>query len=261
MSNIHPTAIIDPHAKIGENVEIGPYAIIGPDVTLGDGCVIHPHAVIDGNTTLGKDCQVFESAHIGGKTQDLKFKEGNKTFVKIGDRTVLREFTTVNCGTNDGESTIIGDDCLLMAYCHVAHGCVLGNHIIVSNATQFAGEVHVGDWAVISGLIGCHQFVRIGCQAMVGGGTVIKQDVAPYFITDGSGGNGVHAFDVNHVGLRRRGFPDETIRALHTACRILCHSGLTVSAAIEQIRKDLPDLPEIRTLIEFFQTTKRGVIR
>ena len=255
---IHPTAIIDPHAVLGENLEIGPYAVIGPDVVLGDGCQIHAHAVIDGNTTLGKDCQVFESAHIGGKTQDLKFKTGNVTYVKIGDRTVLREFVTVNCGTNAGESTVIGDDCLLMAYCHVAHGCVLGNHVIVSNATQFAGEVHVGDWAVISGLVGCHQFIRIGCHAMIGGATVLKQDAAPYIITDG---NDAHTFGVNLVGLKRRGFPAETVHALHAAYKLLCKSGMNISDAVQAVREQVPDLPEVRTLVEFFETTKRGVIR
>ena len=145
MTSIHQTAIVEPGAQIGQDVSIGAYAVVGPEVRLGDRCQIQSHAVIDGATTLGADCQVFPFAHIGGKTQDLKFKDGNRTYVKVGDRTVLREYVTVNCGTKDGESTIIGDDCLIMAYCHLAHGCVFGNHVIVSNSTQFAGEVNVGD--------------------------------------------------------------------------------------------------------------------
>ncbi len=260
MNDIHSTAIVNPAAKLGDGICIGPYAVIGPDVTLGDGCEIHAHAVIDGNTTLGDHCQIFEGAHIGGKTQDLKFKEGNRTYVKIGDRTVLREFVTVNCGTNDGESTVVGSDCLIMAYCHIAHGCVFGNHIIVSNGSQFAGEVNVGDWAVISGLVGVHQFVRIGAHSMIGGGSLIKQDCAPYFLYDGGAGR-VCAYGVNTVGLTRRGFPKETIAALHVACKRLCHDGMNVTDAIESIKKDCPDIPEVREVIEFFKTTKRGVIR
>lgn len=258
MSGIHPTAIVAPEAKIGSDVTVGPYAIVGPGVELGDGCEIQTHAVVDGDTTLGPGCQVFPFAHIGGKTQDLKFKEGNRTYVKVGARTVLREYVTINCGTKDGESTVLGDDCLIMAYCHLAHGCVFGNHVIVSNSSQFAGEVTVGDWAVISGLVGVHQFVRIGCHAMIGGGSVLKQDAAPYFITDGAP---AAAHGINTIGLSRRGFSRETITALRDCYKLLCHDGLNVSDAIVAIRESVPDLPEVRTLVEFFQTTQRGVIR
>ena len=258
MTTIHPTAIVDPAAKLGDGVEVGPYAIVGPGVTLGAGTVVQAHAVVDGDTTLGENCQVFPFAHIGGKTQDLKFKEGNRTFVKVGDRTVLREYVTINCGTKDGESTIVGDDCLIMAYCHLAHGCVFGNHVIVSNGSQFAGEVHVGDWAVISGLVGVHQFVRIGAHAMVGGGSLLKQDAAPYFITDG---HPATAHGINVVGLSRRGFPKETVEALRDAYKLLCRDGLNVSDALAAIRETVPDLPEIRALADFFATTQRGVIR
>ena len=258
MTNIHPTAIVDPAAKLGDGVQVGPYAIVGPGVTLGAGTVVQAHAIVDGDTTLGENCQVFPFAHIGGKTQDLKFKEGNRTFVKVGARTVLRECVTINCGTKDGESTILGDDCLIMAYCHLAHGCVFGNHVIVSNVTQFAGEVTVGDWAVVSGLVGAHQFVRIGAHAMIGGATPLRQDAAPYFITDGSP---AACCGVNVVGLGRRGFPKETIEALRAAYKLLCHSGLNVTDALARIETELPDLPEIRELAEFFRTSKRGVIR
>ena len=258
MTSIHPTAVVAPEARLGENVTVGPYAVVGPEVELGDGCEIQAHAVVDGATTLGPQCQVFPFAHIGGKTQDLKFKEGNRTFVKVGARTVLRECVTINCGTKDGESTILGDDCLIMAYCHLAHGCVFGNHVIVSNASQFAGEVTVGDWAVISGLVGVHQFVRVGAHAMIGGATMLKQDAAPYFITDG---HPAATFGVNVVGLTRRGFAKGTIDALRAAYKLLCHDGLNVSDAIAAIERDVPDLPEVREIVEFFRTTKRGVIR
>ena len=258
MTDIHPTAIVAPGAKLGEGVSVGPYAVIGPEVELGDGCQIQSHAVVDGSTVLGPQCQVFPFAHIGGKTQDLKFKEGNRTFVKVGARTVLREYVTINCGTKDGESTTLGDDCLIMAYCHLAHGCVFGNHVIVSNSSQFAGEVSVGDWAVISGLVGVHQFVRIGTHAMIGGGTVLKQDAAPYFVTDG---NPAAAHGINTIGLSRRGFQRETTMALRDCYKLLCHDGLNVSDAIVAIRESVPDIPEVRTLVEFFRSTQRGVIR
>lgn len=258
MTTIHPTAVVAPQAQLGEDVSVGPYAVVGPEVVLGDRCEIQAHAVVDGATTLGPDCQVFPFAHLGGKTQDLKFKEGNKTYVKVGARSVLRECVTINCGTKDGESTVLGDDCLIMAYCHLAHGCVFGNHVIVSNASQFAGEVTVGDWAVISGLVGVHQFVRIGCHAMVGGGTLLKQDVPPYFITDG---HPAATYGVNHVGLTRRGFSKESIDALRSAYKLLCHAGLNVSDAIVRIRAEVPATPEVATLLEFFETSKRGVVR
>ena len=257
-NEIHPTAVVAPEARLGADVRIGPYAVIGPHVELGDRCEIQAHAVVDGDTTLGPDCQVFPFAHVGGKTQDLKFREGNRTFVKVGARTVLRECVTINCGTKDGESTILGDDCLIMAYCHLAHGCVFGNHVIVSNGSQFAGEVRVGDWAVISGLVGVHQFVRIGAHAMVGGGSLLKQDAAPYFITDG---HPATAHGINVVGLSRRGFPKETVEALRDAYKLLCRDGLNVSDAIAAIRETVPDLPEIRALTDFFATSQRGVIR
>ena len=258
MVSIHPSAVVDPAAKLGEGVEIGPYAVVGPEAEIGDRCRIQAHAVVDGATTLGPDCQVFPFAHVGGKTQALKFRDGNKTYVKVGARTVLRECVTINCGTKDGESTVLGDDCLIMAYCHLAHGCRFGNHVIVSNATQFAGEVEVGDWAVVSGLVGVHQFVRIGCHAMIGGGTLLKQDAAPYFVTDG---NPAAAHGINVVGLQRRGFPPETVSALRTAYKTLCREGKNVGDAVAAIRASSPDLPEIRTLLDFFLSTQRGVIR
>ena len=258
MTQIHPTAVVAPEAQLGEDVTVGPYAVVGPEAEIGDSCEIQAHAIVDGATTLGPRCQVFPFAHIGGKTQDLKFKEGNKTFVKVGDRTVLREYVTINCGTKDGESTIVGDDCLIMAYCHLAHGVVFGNHVIVSNATQFAGEVTVGDWAVISGLVGVHQFVRIGAHAMIGGGTLLKQDAAPYFITDGTP---PACCGVNVVGLGRRGFAKETMEALRAAYKLLCREGLNVTAALERIEAELPDLPELRALADFYRASQRGVIR
>ena len=257
-TSIHPMSVVDPKAQIGENVEIGPFCVIGPDARIGDGTRLLSNVVVDGHTTLGRDCIVHPHARIGGPTQDLKY-DGGTTYVEIGDRTVLRECVTVNCGTRDGEVTRIGSDCLLMAYCHAAHGVVLGNGVIVSNGTQFAGEVVVEDKAVVSGLVGFHQFVRVGTMAMIGGVQKITQDVPPYMIVDGNGK--AEVVGINRVGLTRRGVSEETQTALRQAHRILCRSGLLATAALARIEAELPPLPELKHLVEFFRASKRGVLR
>lgn len=255
MSKIHSTAIIEDGAKIGEDVEIGPYAVVGPEAVIGNRVKIHGHAMISGSTILHDEVQVFPFAHIGGKTQDLKFAEGNKTYVEVGERTVLREYVTVNCGTSDGESTVIGKDCLIMAYCHVAHGCVLGNRVIISNSTQLAGEVTVEDYATISGLCGFHQFTRVGRYCMVSAASTIKQDVLPYMITEGDVARGL-----NIVRLTRCGFSEASVKSLKEAYRILCRSGLNVSQAIEAIKNDVEQTEEVKNLVEFIQASKRGCL-
>jgi UDP-N-acetylglucosamine acyltransferase len=257
--SIHPLACIDPKAQLGENVEIGPFCVVGPDARIGDGTQLVSNVVVDGHTTLGRDCIVHPHARIGGKTQDLKYA-GGTTYVEVGDRTVLRECVTVNCGTRDGEVTRIGSDCLLMAYCHAAHGVEIGDGVIVSNGTQFAGEVKIEDKAVISGLVGVHQFVRIGTMCMVGGVQKISQDVPPYMLIDTLEGRSA-VVGINKVGLERRGVPEESRMALRQAHRLLCRSGLNVSDALARIEAELPPLPEIRHLVEFYRTTQRGVLR
>ncbi len=257
MRAIHPTALVAPEAELGDAVEIGPYCVVGPRVRLGAGTRLIGHVVVDGCTTLGEGCEVHPFARLGGKTQDLKYA-GGTTYVAIGDRTVLRECVTVNSGTRDGEVTRVGSDCLLMAYCHVAHGCVLGNGVIVSNGTQFAGEVVVEDRATMSGLIVVHQFCRVGTLCMVGGCAKITQDVPPYMLVDGPGAV-VHG--VNVVGLTRRGFSEEVRLALKRAYRLLYRSEIGVGEALSRIEAELPDLPELRHLVHFFRTTSRGVIR
>ncbi len=257
--SIHPLACIDPKAQLGENVEIGPFCVVGPDVRIGDGTHLVSNVVVDGHTTLGRDCIVHPHARIGGQTQDLKYA-GGTTYVEVGDRTVLRECVSVNCGTRDGEVTRIGSDCLLMAYCHAAHGVEIGDGVIVSNGTQFAGEVKIEDKAVISGLVGVHQFVRIGTMCMVGGVQKISQDVPPYMLIDTLEGRSA-VVGINKVGLERRGVPEESRMALRQAHRLLCRSGLNVSDALARIEAELPPLPEIRHLVEFYRTTQRGVLR
>ncbi|MDX9866550.1 MAG: acyl-ACP--UDP-N-acetylglucosamine O-acyltransferase [Kiritimatiellia bacterium] len=258
MANIHPTAIVDPRAELDSDVEVGPYAMVGPDVRIGAGTVLQAHAHVVGHTTLGKGCQIFPFACVGMKTQDLKYQEGDVTYVEVGDGTVLREFSTVHLGTKPGEVTRIGSHCLIMAYCHIAHGCVVGHHVIMSNVATLAGEVTVEDFAVISGMTGIHQFCRIGTHAMIGGATKIRQDCPPFMVTDNVGAE-VRVIGPNIVGLQRRGFPAEVRAALKEAYKLLYREGLNRSQALERIKYEVTDLPEIRTLVEFFQASKRGV--
>ena len=258
MVKIHPTAIVEDGAQLGEDVEIGPYATIAADVKLGARTVVQQGAIIRGHTTIGEDCQIFPYACIGMKTQDLKYKEGSVSYVEIGNRTVIREFATVHLGTADGEKTIIGDDCLFMAYCHAAHGCVLGNHVICSNSVQLAGDVHLQDWAIIGGCAASHQFCTVGRHAMVGGMSKIRQDVPPFMLCDMEGSS-QKVIGPNVVGLTRRGFSRDTIAALKEAFRFIYHSGLNRSQALERVENDIEQIPEVKELVEFYRNSKRGV--
>ena len=256
--NIHQTAIIEDGAQLGADVEVGPYAFIGRDAKIGDGTRIMQGAIVDGHTTIGSQCQIFPYALIGMKTQDLKYKDGNVSYVEIGDRTVIREFAKVHLGTADGELTKIGDDCLFMAYCHAAHGCILGNHVICSNEVQFAGDVHVDDWAIVGGKTGSHQFCHIGTHAMVGGMVKVRKDVPPYMLCDTDDGE-VRVIGVNAVGLQRRGFSAEVIKALKDAHRIIYRDGLNRSQALAKIESELGPFEELKTLLAFYRNSERGV--
>ncbi|MFO7936156.1 MAG: acyl-ACP--UDP-N-acetylglucosamine O-acyltransferase [Kiritimatiellia bacterium] len=258
MSHIHPTAIIDKGARLADDVEVGPYAIIGPDVKIGPGTLVRQHANIEGHTTIGAECQIFPYACIGMKTQDLKYVEGDITYVEIGDRTVLREYVTVHLGTKPGEITRVGSDCLIMAYCHVAHGCSVGDHVIMSNLATLAGEVVVEESAIIGGLAAVHQFCRIGAHSMVAGASRVRQDCAPFMLTDVSGEE-ARVMGPNIVGLKRRGFRPEVRAALKEAYRLLYREGLNRTQALDKIRYEINELPEIKTLIDFYQNSKRGV--
>ena len=256
--NIHPTAIVDKNAQLGEGVEIGPYAFVGADVKLGAGTVVKQGAIVDGHTTIGENCQIFPYACVGMKTQDLKYKEGSVSYVEIGNRTVIREFATVHLGTADGEKTIIGDDCLFMAYCHAAHGVILGNHVICSNSVQLAGDVHIQDWAIIGGCAASHQFCTIGKHAMVGGMSKIRQDVPPFMLSDMTDGS-MRVIGPNVVGLTRRGFKREVIQALKEAFRFIYHSGLNRSQALERVENDVEQYDEVKELVAFYRNSTRGV--
>ena len=258
MSKIHQTAIVEDGAKLGNDVTVGPYAHIGADVTVGDGTSVGQGAIIDGHTTIGSMCQIFPYALVGMKTQDLKYKEGSVSYVEIGDRTVIREFATVHLGTADGEKTVIGSDCLFMAYCHAAHGCVLGNHVICSNSVQLAGDVHLEDWAIIGGCAASHQFCTVGMHAMVGGMSKIRQDFPPYMLGDMVGGS-LKVIGPNVVGLTRRGFPREAIQALKEAHRFLYRDGLNRTQALDRVENDIEQTEEIRRLVKFYRDSSRGV--
>lgn len=258
MSKIHPTAIVEDGAQLGADVEVGPYAHIGANVKVGAGTTIGQGAIVDGHTTLGEKCQIFPYALIGMKTQDLKYQEGSVSYVEIGNRTVVREFATVHLGTADGEKTIIGSDCLFMAYCHAAHGCVLGNHVICSNSVQLAGDVHLADYTIIGGVTGIHQFCHVGCHAMVGGAAKVRQDFPPYMLGDMVEGS-LKVIGPNVVGLMRRGFSRETIQALKEAYRFLYRDGLNRTQALERVENDVEQLPEVKELVAFYRESKRGV--
>ena len=257
-TNIHPTAIVDKNAQLGEGVEIGPYASVGPDVKIGARTVVQQGAIVHGHTTIGEDCQIFPYACIGMKTQDLKYMDGSVSYVEIGNRTVIREFATVHLGTKDGEKTIIGDDCLFMAYCHAAHGVILGNHVICSNSVQLAGDVHVEDWAIIGGCSAAHQFCTVGKHAMVGGMSKIRQDVPPFMLCDMSDST-MRVIGPNVVGLTRRGFKKEVIQALKEAFRFIYHNGLNRSQALERVENDVEQFEEVKDLVAFYRNSTRGV--
>lgn len=252
---IHPTAIIKEGAILDPSVEVGPYAIIGENVKIGAGTVVQAHAFIDGHTTIGANCKIFPFACVGMPTQDLKF-DGGITYAEIGDGTTLREFSTVHLGTRDGEVTKVGKNCLIMAYCHIAHGCEVGNDVIMSNSAMLAGEVKVEDKAVISGMLGVHQFVRIGTMSMTGASRV-TQDVPPYMIV---GREPAQTVGINLVGLQRRGVSAEAIVALKKAFKIIWHEGLNRSEAIAKVRAEIQGCAEVDHLVEFIEQSKRGVL-
>lgn len=254
---IHPTAILSPRAQVPSDCEVGPYCVIGEDVTLGPGCRLLSHVVLQGPSTFGKENLFHPFCSIGGKTQDLKYA-GEPTFLEVGDRNEFREYVTVNRGTGVGEKTIIGSDNLFLTYAHVAHNCIVGNHCIFSNNGTLAGHVTVEDYAIISGLAAVHQFCRIGRHSIVGGCSKIVQDVPPYFVADG---NPAEVRAVNHVGLQRRGFSDDTLTALRKALRLLYNKKLNTSQALRQVEDQLGTVPEVRHLIDFVQSSRRGIIR
>lgn len=255
MPEIHQTAIVDKKAEIGADAVIGPYCIVGPGVRIGDRTKLMSHVVVDGLTTIGNDCALFPFASIGTQTQDLKY-QGGKTYVEIGDRTTLREYVTVNSGTLEGEVTHVGSGCHIMAYAHVAHQCRVGDDVIIANAGTLAGHVVVEDKAIIGGLCGVHQFVRIGRMSMTGGCTKIVKDVPPFMIADG---NPAFIHGINSIGLQRRNVPRETRAIIKKAYKILYKGNLPPKQAVEVIIGEFAGIEEITQLVEFIRTSERGI--
>lgn len=261
-ANIHPTAIIHEGAQVHPSVTVGPYSIIGPNVSIGAGTRIGPHCVIEGCTTIGVDNHIFQFASLGAQPQDKKYA-GEQTQLVIGDRNTIREFCTFNTGTSqDSGVTRVGNDNWIMAYVHIAHDCVVGNQTILANNATLAGNVHVGDWVILGGLTGVHQFVKIGAHAMAGFASRVAQDVPPFMLIEG---NPLAVRGFNIEGLRRRGFTPERLKAVKQMHRLLYRQGLTLEAAQQEIAALVPEMPEahqdIALMQSFLDSSTRGIAR
>lgn len=257
-TRIHPTAVISSGAQIGQDCVIGPYAVIGEEVILGNRVRIDGHCVIDGRTRVGDESHFFPFVSVGLPPQDLKFA-GEQSETEIGCRTRIREFVTVHRGTTGGGGvTRIGDDCFLMAQAHVAHDCLIGNNVIMANAATLAGHVIVEDRANIGAYSGVHQFCRVGREAYIGGYSVVVKDALPFALTVG---NHAKCYGLNKVGMRRRGYTRETLDALHHAFHLLLSAKLNTTQAIERIREEITGTPEVDELVQFVESSRRGVVK
>ncbi|MGX5732060.1 acyl-ACP--UDP-N-acetylglucosamine O-acyltransferase [Pseudoxanthomonas beigongshangi] len=258
-TDIHPSAVIDPKARLGANVRIGPFSLIGAEVEIGDGTVIGPHCSVTGPTRIGRDNHLVGHVAAGGDPQDKKFA-GERTELVIGDRNIIREFVTLNRGTGSGGGiTRIGDDNLLLAYTHVAHDCVIGNHCVFSNNSTLAGHVTVEDWVIMSGFSGAHQFCRIGAHAFIGMGALVNGDVPPYTMV-GSDSLG-RPRGINSEGLKRRGFDSERISAIKRAYRTLYVAGLPLAEAKQQLAEQAQSSEDVRALLDFIERGERPLLR
>ena len=257
--SVHPTAVIDPQARLAPSVRVGPYAVIGAEVDIGEDTEVGAHAIIEGPIRIGRRNRIFPHASVGLIPQDLKFK-GERSEVVIGDDNRIREFVTIHRGTEGGGAvTRLGNQNLIMAYSHVAHDCQIGDHCILGNATTLAGHVIIEDWAIVGAFSGVHQFCRIGRHAFIGGYTVVTQDVLPFSSTVQE--RETRVYGVNLVGLRRRGFERERLERLQQAFRLLTQSNLNTTQALEQIRASLNQHEDIEALVCFIEASERGVIK
>ena len=257
MSEIHSTAIVREGARIGEGCHIGPYCVVGSHVTIGAGCELHSHVVIDGHTEIGIENKFYPFASIGLRTQDLKW-DGGATWTRIGSRNTFREYVTVHSATGDGDATVIGSDNNLLAYTHVAHDCQLGDHIIMSNVGTLAGHVTVEDRAIIGGLAAVHQFCRIGTMSIIGGCSKVVQDVPPFMMADG---NPTATRALNREGLKRNNVSEESQQALKQAHRVLFRENLTFTKGVEKARAEVALTDEVSHLLEFVESSERGIAR
>ncbi len=254
---IHKSAVVDPMAEIGKNVKIGPFAVIEADVIIGDNCEIGSATLIASGTRMGSGCRVFHGAVLGTIPQDLKFR-GEKSTLEIGNDTTIREFATLNRGTKDRWKTVVGDNCLMMAYSHTAHDCHLGNNVVIANSVNMAGHVSIEEYVGIGGMSGIHQFVRIGKHTFVGGGLRIHKDVPPYILALG---DPLRFAGLNKVGLKRRGFSNELLSLMKESYKIIYQTGLTVKDALQKVEDELEPVEAIRNILSFFRESERGVIR
>ena len=252
---IHPTAIIDADASLAEDVAVGPYSIVGPGVVVGRRTSLGSHVLVERDTTIGEQCQIAKGAVLGSDPQDLKY-EGESSRLFVGDRTVVREYATLNRGTRASGKTVVGSDCLIMAYAHVAHDCEIGNHVVLSNAVNMAGHVVIEDWAMVGGLTAIHQFVRVGAHSFCGGGSRVPQDIPPYLRV---AGNPVKLYGLNTVGLERRGVSEDVKRALKQTYQVLFQSKLTLTRALDVAAEEVEQIPEVRHLLTFIRSSERGV--
>ncbi len=256
--NIHPTAIVHPKAKLTQGVEVGPYSIIGEHVTIGRDTKISAHVLIEGWTTIGERNHIFSFSSIGTAPQDIGYRN-EETYLEIGDDNVIRECATVHrATTKEDRKTVIGNKNFLMAYSHVAHDCKLGNNIIMSNSVALGGHIIIGDHAIVGGIVAVHQFARIGAYAIIGGQSAVTMDIPPYV---SAAGNRAQLYGLNLVGLKRKGFSDQAISTLKKAYKIMFRSGLTQEEAIQKITREFPDSREVAHLVDFIQTSKRGITR
>ncbi len=255
--NIHPSAIIQPNAKIADDVTVGPYSIINEGVEIGAGTQIASHVLIDVGTIMGKNCRIHHGAVLGTLPQDLKFG-GEKTYLSIGDDTVIREYATLNRGTHWRGKTEVGKNCFIMIYAHVAHDCLLGDNVILANSANLAGHVEIGDWVIIGGVVPVHQFVKIGAHSIIGGGFRVQKDVCPYALV---GGYPLKTMGLNRIGLKRRGFPEKTLQILERTFRILFKSGWNTAQAMEKIKTEVEQISEVKNILDFIAQSERGIVK
>ncbi len=257
MTTIHPTAIVDPKAELASDVTVGPWAWVGPGARIGQGCSIGPRATVDGITVLGRGCRLETGAVVGTPPQDLKYR-GEASEVRIGDETIVREYATINRATGEGQATIVGRNCFLMAYSHVAHNCVLEDEVIIANVGTLGGHIFVEKGAIIGGLVAIHQFVRIGRFSMVGGASGVGQDILPFTMAHGLPSR---SYGLNRIGLKRRGFSAERIQDLKRAYKTILRSNLRLDEAIALLRQEYGNNEDVMHLVKFIEGSQRGIAR
>lgn len=251
---IHETALVSPTAELGKGVQVGAFSVIGPNVVIRDGTTVEPHVIIEPWTTVGSNCRICSGAILGGIPQDGKFK-GERSFLTIGDGNIIREYVTIHRATGEDNTTVIGDDNMLMAYCHIGHNCTVGNSITMANMVGISGHVVIEDKAVFGGMVGVHQFVRVGKLTMIGGYSKVAQDIPPFMMADG---RPTKVYDLNVIGLRRNGVPPKTRSGLRQAYKLIYRSNLNLSQAVETIESEIEPSPERDYLLEFVRNIKFG---